>query len=130
MVSGLMPIDKLAALEGLKSLRQARPAYKPVVNAGSVTSQGDRALRADVARTRFGLSGKGVKVGILSTSYNLQGGAAAGVASGDLPANVQMLKCFLGQRRERRADRYGPVHRFRRHDSLCLLGGQHRRRPV
>ena len=92
MVSGLMPINKLTTLEGLESLRQVRPAYKPVANVGSVTSQGDRALRADRARAQFGLSGKGVKVGIISTSYNLQGGAAAGVASGDLPANVQVLK--------------------------------------
>ena len=92
MVSGLMPIDKLTTLEGLESLRQVRPAYKPVANAGSVTSQGDRALRADRARAQFGLSGKGVKVGIISTSYDLQNGAAAGVASGDLPDNVQVVK--------------------------------------
>ena len=91
MVSGRFPISQLAGLETVASLRQARPAYKPTRNVGRVTSQGDRALRADVARTRFGVSGQGVRVGILSDSYNLLGGAAAGVASDDLPDSVQVL---------------------------------------
>lgn len=93
MVSGLFPISQLAALEGVSSLRQVRPAYKPVVNVGKVTSQGDRAMHADVARVRYGATGKGVKVGILSDSYNNLGTAADGVASGDLPAaGVQVLE--------------------------------------
>ncbi|WP_052732536.1 S8 family serine peptidase [Hymenobacter terrenus] len=92
MVSGLFPVNRLAALEGLPSLQHMRPAYKPTKKIGITTSQGDRALRADIARTKFGVSGKGVKVGILSDSYNNLGGAAAGVASKDLPANVQVIK--------------------------------------
>ena len=91
LVSGLFPVDKLATLEKLPSLQLMRPAYKPALNVGRTTSQGDRALRADVARTKYGLTGNGVKVGILSDSYNNLGGAAAGVASDDLPPNVQVL---------------------------------------
>jgi len=37
-------------------------------------------------------SGKNQRVGVLSDSYNSLGGAAAGVSSGDLPANVQVLQ--------------------------------------
>ncbi|WP_310392033.1 T9SS type A sorting domain-containing protein [Hymenobacter sp.] len=92
MVSGLFPVSQLAALEGVASLRHVRPAYKPVMNVGLTTSQGDRALRADVARARYRVSGKGVNVGILSDSYNNLGTANAGVASNDLPANVQVLE--------------------------------------
>ncbi len=92
VVSGLFPISRLATLESVPSLQLVRPAYKPAVNAGITTSQGDHALRADAARSKYGLSGKGVKVGILSDSYNNLNGAAAGVASGDLPANVQVLE--------------------------------------
>ena len=92
VVSGLFPVAQLSTLEALPSLRLMRPAYKPAQNAGSVTSQGDHALRADAARTKFGLTGQGVKVGILSDSYNNLKGAAADVASGDLPANVQVLE--------------------------------------
>ncbi|QIL75474.1 T9SS type A sorting domain-containing protein [Hymenobacter sp. HDW8] len=91
MVSGLFPIDKLAGLEAVSSLRFVRPAYTPARNVGAVTSQGDVSLKSDLVRAQYGVSGAGVKVGILSDSYNNRNGAAAGVASGDLPANVQVL---------------------------------------
>ncbi len=40
----------------------------------------------DLVREHFGLDGTGVTVGILSDSYDCLGGAAADIASGDLPA--------------------------------------------
>ncbi len=90
-VSGYLPIDKLTELKKIPSLKFARPSYKPKNRVGSVTSQGDAALRADIARSAYGVTGSGVKVGILSDSYNALGGAAAGVASGDLPSGVEVL---------------------------------------
>ena len=95
VVSGFLPIDKIGELKNIPGLKFARAAYKPLHNAGSVTSQGVRALRADVAQQVHGLTGAGSKIGILSDSYNKLGGAAAGVASGDLPANVQVLADYL-----------------------------------
>ena len=52
---------------------------------GSVTSQGDADHRANNVRTTYGFLGQGIKVGVLSDSYNAKGGAAADVTSGDLP---------------------------------------------
>ncbi len=52
---------------------------------GSVTSQGDATHRAADVRTTYGYMGQGIKIGVLSDSYNATGGAAADVASGDLP---------------------------------------------
>eukprot|EP00898_Chlorokybus_atmophyticus_P000969 jgi/Chlat1/1873/Chrsp141S02182 len=58
-----------------------------------VQSQGDKAMRADALKAMVpGLTGAGVKVGVLSDSYNALGGAAKDVASGDLPAGVVVLK--------------------------------------
>ncbi len=91
-VSGYLPIDKLDDLKNVSSLKFARPSYQPIHSVGLVTSQGDTSLRSYVARTTYGVDGTGVKVGILSDSYNNLGGAPAGVASGDLPAGVQVLK--------------------------------------
>ena len=91
MVSGYLPIDKIDDLETVDALRFARPVYEPMHNVGRVTSQGDRAMRSDIARQVSNVTGAGSKVGILSDTYNALGGAAAGVASGDLPANVQVL---------------------------------------
>ena len=91
-VSGYLPVDKLDDLKNVSSLKFARPSYQPIHSVGAVTSQGDTSLRSYVARTTYGVDGTGVKVGILSDSYNNLGGAPAGVASGDLPAGVQVLK--------------------------------------
>ncbi|MGC2061796.1 MAG: hypothetical protein WA610_02380, partial [Thermodesulfovibrionales bacterium] len=56
---------------------------------GMSVSEGDTQLKAASARTSFSLSGSGVKVGILSDSYNTYAAAvthaADDVASGDLP---------------------------------------------
>jgi subtilisin family serine protease len=58
---------------------------------GLVTTQGDEAMRADVARQRFGVDGTGIHIGVLSTSFDLLGTASDDVANGDLPANVRVL---------------------------------------
>ena len=50
-----------------------------------VISQGDTAQRSDIARKKYGVNGKGVKVGVLSDSYNNLGTAKKGVKQGELP---------------------------------------------
>ncbi len=50
------------------------------------------ALHADVARSKFNLSGVGVRIGIMSNSFDLLGGYARDVANGDLPGDVHILK--------------------------------------
>jgi subtilisin family serine protease len=52
---------------------------------GTAISQGDAIHGSDVARTSFGVSGSGIKIGIISDSFNFLGGQLAGIASGDLP---------------------------------------------
>lgn len=54
----------IPSLANLSSLRFARPAMA-VANVGSVTSQGDIALKSNLARSTYGLTGAGVTVGIL-----------------------------------------------------------------
>ncbi|SDP39322.1 PKD domain-containing protein [Desulforhopalus singaporensis] len=89
-VSGWLPIGAIKKAAELDNL-QVLSASIPMTNAGAVTSEGDRAQRSDVARTLYGLSGGGVKVGVLSDSYNQQNGADSDIISGDLPENVQVL---------------------------------------
>jgi len=92
MVSGLFPIDKIDQLERIDQLHQVAPAYQPMHNVGAVTSEGDRAMGSDKAKITYNVTGAGSKVGVLSDSYGaIAGGPAAGVASGDLPNDVQVL---------------------------------------
>ncbi len=52
---------------------------------GAVTTEGDATHRAADARGAFGVTGAGLKIGVLSDSANFTGAAAAAQASGDLP---------------------------------------------
>ncbi|BAC89218.1 FG-GAP-like repeat-containing protein [Gloeobacter violaceus] len=72
--------------EQIRLAAQNLPEDAPVLNVGSVTSEGDKAHTADTARSTYGVNGTGIKIGVLSDSYNCQGAAAADIASGDLPA--------------------------------------------
>lgn len=71
----------------IEKLRTQLTAYlknfRPLV--GKVTSEGDATHRAADVRTTFGYQGQGIKIGVLSDSYNAKGKASADVASGDLP---------------------------------------------
>lgn len=60
-----------------------RPKAKTL--AGTVDSEGDRAHRADDVRNAYGFDGTGVRIAVLSDSYNRFGQAASDVATGNLP---------------------------------------------
>jgi hypothetical protein len=90
-VSGWFPLAALDRAVKLESLRFVAASLRPQLHAGAVTSLGDQALRADVARGTYGVDGGGVTVGVLSDSYDQKNGAAADVSSGDLPAGVIVL---------------------------------------
>ena len=92
VVSGLLPVAAIERAVGLTSLRSISASPAPIRNAGSVTSQGDIALRAVDARTAYDVDGNGVTVGVLSDSYDTLEGAAADIVSGDLPSSgVQVI---------------------------------------
>jgi len=90
MVSASCPIESIDKMASLTSLNFVRPALF-TTNWGAVTSQGDAAMRADITRTTYAVYGSGIVIGTLSDSYNCLGGAAADVATGDLPAGIHVL---------------------------------------
>jgi hypothetical protein len=101
VISGVIPLSSLDKLENLASIQYAKPAFKPVrpfksaSNRGNgkksgntivpVISQGDTAQRSEIARKKYHVNGAGVKVGILSDSYNNLGTAKKGIKQGELP---------------------------------------------
>jgi hypothetical protein len=110
LINGTFPILNLLSLNQLPNLLvSARPIYSPINNAGLITSQGDTALRSFRARGVFGVDGTGIKVGVLSDSYNTIAGDPAaddvlrkdlpGMTNPDHPTPVQVLQDFpLGTR--------------------------------
>jgi subtilisin family serine protease len=100
VISGRVPVLRLAELAdtaGLRSLDLELMATQ----AGLVTSQGDRVLHANVARRRFNVDGTGVRIGVLSDSFDCAPRAfvpgqpftraAEDVQSGDLPSGIAVL---------------------------------------
>ncbi|TWT92884.1 Bacillopeptidase F precursor [Botrimarina colliarenosi] len=81
-VSGWMPVEALGGMAELTAMRFARASYRPMTNVGRTTSQGDRSMGSDAARSLFGVDGAGVTIGVLSDSF---GSGASDVAFGDLP---------------------------------------------
>lgn len=100
VVSGLLPLPAIPEAAALPQLRFARPAMW-TTNAGTAPDQADPALRAQEARSAYGIDGAGMTVGTLSNSYDCFGAngispdAADDVLSGDLPAGVSVLKEFV-----------------------------------
>ena len=101
-VSGQLPISAIGKLAALKSLASVFPSAA-TTRVGLTTSGGDPAMNTDLVRGLFGVSGKGVRIGALSDSYdnavpNYFGtgappltNAAQDVVNGDLPPGVQVL---------------------------------------
>ncbi len=88
MVYATMPPEALAVVAARPFVRWiGLPAYS-VRRTGSVTSAGDTVMRADLVRTTLGVTGKGVKVGIISDSLC---DPATSINSGDLPATLTIV---------------------------------------
>ncbi len=84
-VCGKASMNTIKKLQGLDQLKMAVPEFKPKLNVGVVDSEGDRSMLTDSIRNTVGLDGSGIKIGILSDSYNSLEGAANSVLQGDLP---------------------------------------------
>lgn len=96
LIEGFMPINALPTAEtrlAPHGLLGMIPIYRPQTGVGAVTSQADFVLEADRVRNTLppGLDGSGVKVGVISDSFNRLGGYGADIASGDLPNDVQIV---------------------------------------
>jgi subtilisin family serine protease len=94
-VEGYIPWSALPAVSGLagQGLMGILGVPNLLNGVGSVTSEGVNVMEADrVQASTPGYSGTGVKVGVLSDSYNLLGGAATDVSTGDLPTGVQVIQ--------------------------------------
>ena len=108
MISGSIDPLLLDELAQLPSVNFVRPIFRGITNVGAVENEADEAMRSDIAKTTFGLDGTGIKIGVLSDSYdktNEGGGEAGGISTGDLPGPgnpfgrtqpVQVLKDFSG----------------------------------
>src|SRR5207244_2368123 len=81
IVQARVPISGLQALSAESSVQLVRLPDYSFKEAGSVTTQGDSILKANLARASLGVDGTGVRVGVISDGV---GGLACSQASRDL----------------------------------------------
>jgi subtilisin-like proprotein convertase family protein len=81
----LSAIEKQRVLPSINPVAPVAQQSGGVVNTGSVNSEGSRAHGAERARTFFGVTGAGVRIGVLSDSDDFK---EASIATGDLPADT------------------------------------------
>ena len=105
-VTGRAPVAALRDMAATSGLRFLKPTFATARGKrgarGLTVTQGDVSLRADRARRTFGVDGKGIRVGVLSDSYDCAPGAFQegapftraddDVSNGDLPRDVLVLK--------------------------------------
>lgn len=91
---------RLEALAARADVRSIAPEPEAIKSAGAVANQADVSIRANLARSDFGVDGTGVRIGVLSDSINdniggvIAGGNLTGTTpqlSGDLPSSIRVL---------------------------------------
>jgi len=92
LVEGWMPAGAVRGLAGLSGVSSVRPVERGHTRAGSVTSAGVAAARADQVQA-LGFDGSGVRVGVISDGLD---GLAASRATGDLPDVTVPPGCDAG----------------------------------
>src|SRR5579859_2381516 len=99
-VTGRVPVVALSDIAGIAGLKFVKPALV-TTRVGLTTTQGDRSMRSDLARSQFAVDGTGVRVGVLSDSFDCAPGPLASgqnftragqdAVNGDLPLGVRVL---------------------------------------
>jgi len=88
-----VPVTALADLASLPEVVSVMSVLPPMVNTGSVDTEGDALLRAEALREATGYGGAGMRIGIISNGVDH---IETSVASGDLPGNVHVLSNTVG----------------------------------
>ncbi len=92
--------DALSADPLMPALLLSPPRFvSPLTSSGTpsaarnpVGTGADQAVQADAARGVAKVAGTGIRIGILSDSFNMRGGYGADIADGALPAGITILK--------------------------------------
>ena len=87
IIQAWVPVAKLEAIAGLDVVRRIAPPDYGVTRAGRVVTEGDTVHRTDLVRTLSGLSGKGVKIGVISDGVD---DLRLPQARGELPSSIEI----------------------------------------
>ena len=87
VVQAWVPISSLDQIAALGAVQEITPPDYAVTKTGSINSDGDAIHRADLVRAFSGLTGAGVKVGVISDGVDSW---TTSRGKGDLPSNIEI----------------------------------------
>ena len=87
IVQGWVPFDRVEEIAELEFVQRVQTPGYAYTHTGSVTTEGDQILQADQVRSSRGITGAGVKVGVISDGVDSR---ATAQATGDLPATIEI----------------------------------------
>ena len=87
VVQAWVPISSLDQIAALDAVQEITPPDYGVTKTGSINTEGDAIHRADLVRAFSGLTGAGVKVGVISDGVDSW---TTSRSRGDLPGNIEM----------------------------------------
>ena len=91
ITTGMFPIARLLELNNQGTIINfCRPVFAPLGNSGLIQNAGDKAIGSDLVRNGFSLQGEGIKIGVISDSYNSQVSSTSNpaeldITTGELP---------------------------------------------
>jgi subtilisin family serine protease len=92
LVQARIPLDRLEQVSRFPFVKFIRlPDYGYPNRQGSVGTEGDAVIRADAVRQNLGVTGAGIRVGVISDGIR---GLSQSMASGDLPATGVVSRSF------------------------------------
>ena len=93
IIQAWVPVSALDQIAELDAVEEITPPDYRQTNTGRVNTEGDGIHRANLVRSFSGLSGRGVKVGVISDGVDARHTAQA---SGDLPSNIEIDPGYPG----------------------------------
>ena len=95
--SGWVPIESVLAFADEPNVKAIKPSIRMMEQAGSKVSEAVKSLQVDLVRQADPtLTGEGLRIGIISDSFDRLGTYAQDVSTGDLPSDVTVLKEYTG----------------------------------
>jgi parallel beta-helix repeat protein len=89
IVAAWVEVSRLRALASVPGVTEVRTVQPPVARTGSVTAESDHLHLADQVRAQYGLTGAGIKIGVISDGVDHWNNA---VGTGNLPGNLHVLR--------------------------------------
>lgn len=92
-LQAFVPLDQMEAVAAIPQIRSISSVIPPEIFAGNTLTAGDSIHRCDRVRSILGMTGSGIKVGVISDGVD---GLSTAQSSGDLPSGVNVIDNSAG----------------------------------